>query len=179
MDFPWASARSRHLAAILLVLLAQPGWPPTCSGAGAGAGASASAVDADADCPSGCACVWRDGKETTECADLGLDAIPPGVAPGTQVLDLRGNGGIRELGGRIFLRLGLTNLQKIFLQDCSVSSVGGDAFARLTNLVELDLSGNQLGEVPSVAWSQKMALMRLKMARNPIKLIRRYYKVHK
>ena len=37
-------------------------------------------------------------------------AIPPGIAPSTQVLDLRGND-IRVLHNNVFLQLGITNLQ--------------------------------------------------------------------
>ncbi len=151
----------RHLSTLLLLLLLQPGWPPT----GASTSTEAVAASAVRGCPGGCTCKWRDGKETTACVDLGLDSIPAGVAPNTQVLDLRRNPGVRALEGGVFVRLGITNLQRIYLQDCAVSEVQGGAFDRLTNLVELDLSGNRLREVPSEAWSPKMALMRLKMAR--------------
>ncbi len=97
----------RHLSLLLLLLLLQPGWPPTLRSA-AGSGAP--------DCPSGCECKWRDGKETTACAGLGLSDIPDGVAQGTQVLDLADNAGIRSLEGAVFVEKGITNLQKIFLQ---------------------------------------------------------------
>ena len=46
------------------------------------------------------------------------------------------------------------------------------AFRRLTNLVELDLSENVMREVPSEAWKNSKALMRLNLSGNPIKLIR-------
>jgi hypothetical protein len=46
------------------------------------------------------------------------------------------------------------------------------AFRRLTNLVELDLSENVMREVPTEAWKNAKALMRLNLSGNPIKLIR-------
>ena len=125
-------------------------------------------------------------------------AIPPGIAPSTQVLDLRGND-IRVLHNNAFLQLGITNLQRIY---CSYCDIGKDsvfstvlfddlelatlvfqqfffsveieprAFRRLTNLVELDLSENAMREVPSEAWKYTKALMRLNLSGNPIKLIR-------
>jgi hypothetical protein len=38
-----------------------------------------------AECPSDCVCMWKNGKETTECINRDKDAIPPGIEPSTQV----------------------------------------------------------------------------------------------
>ena len=46
-------------------------------------------------------------------------AIPPGIAPSTQVLDLRGND-IRVLHNNAFLQLGITNLQRIYCSYCDI-----------------------------------------------------------
>ena len=40
---------------------------------------------ARAECPSDCVCMWKNGKETTECINKDRDAIPPGIEPSTQV----------------------------------------------------------------------------------------------
>ena len=98
-------------------------------------------------------------------------AIPPGIAPSTQVLDLRGNN-IRVLHNNVFLQLGITNLQRIYCPYCGIVEIEARAFYRLTNLVELDLSENAMREVPSEAWKHTKALMRLNLSGNPIKLIR-------
>ena len=68
-----------------------------------------------------------------------------------QVLDLRGND-IHTLEEDAFLSRGITNLQRIYFQNCGIVEVDPGAFHRLTNLVELDLSDNALREVPSEAW---------------------------
>ena len=98
-------------------------------------------------------------------------AIPPGIAPSTQVLDLRGNN-IRVLNNNVFLQLGITNLQRIYCPYCGIVEIEPRAFHRLTNLVELDLSENAMREVPTEAWKHTKALMRLNLSGNPIKLIR-------
>jgi len=92
-----------------------------------------------------------------------------------QVLDLSGSR-VPSLGRGAFLRRGLRNLQRVFLAKCGLREVRAGAFTSLTNLVELDVSNNRLAEVPSEAWADGQdlsSLMRLKMAANPIKLIRR------
>ena len=42
------------------------------------------------DCPEACSCKWKGGKETVECVNASLFAIPS-MAPDTQVLDLGSN----------------------------------------------------------------------------------------
>ena len=42
-----------------------------------------SAVGA-ADCPEECVCMWKNGKETTECINRDKDSIPQGIEPSTQ-----------------------------------------------------------------------------------------------
>jgi len=59
-------------------------------------------------------------------------------------------------------------LQKIFLSECSLKSLDRLAFAKLTNLVELDLSGNRQEFIPSHAFSQIPELRELKINSNPI-----------
>ena len=122
-------------------------------------------------CPEECVCMWKNGKETTECINRDEDHIPEGVEPSTQVLDLRGNN-IRVLRNDIFVKMAITNLQKLYCSYCQISEVEPQAFRRLTNLVELDLSENQLREVPTESWRNTRALMRLNLSGNPIKLIR-------
>ena len=68
---------------------------------------------AAAECPSDCVCMWKNGKETTECVNRDKDAIPTGIEPSTQVLDLRGNN-IKALRNDVFLTMGITNLQRIY-----------------------------------------------------------------
>ena len=68
---------------------------------------------ATAECPTDCVCMWKNGKETTECVNKDKDAIPAGIEPSTQVLDLRGNN-IKALRNDVFLTMGITNLQRVY-----------------------------------------------------------------
>ena len=62
--------------------------------------AGASALVSSSGCPEECVCMWKSGKETTECINRDRDAIPEGIEPSTQVLDLRGNN-IRVLANEV------------------------------------------------------------------------------
>ncbi|CAL8078929.1 unnamed protein product [Orchesella dallaii] len=121
------------------------------------------------ECPAVCECKWKSGKESVICANAKtkLTEIPSGLDPGTQVLDISGNS-IKALPSNVFLSLNLLNLQKIFLSECSLKSLDRLAFAKLTNLVELDLSGNRQEFIPSHAFGEIPELRELKINSNPI-----------
>ena len=53
-------------------------------------------------CPDDCVCMWKNGKETTECINRDRNSIPRGIEPSTQVLDLRGNN-LRILSNKVLL----------------------------------------------------------------------------
>ena len=61
-------------------------------------------------------------------------------------LNMSGNS-IPVLSARQFSSLGLINLQRVSLSRCGLAQVDGHAFGGLNNMVELDLSVNQLQEV--------------------------------
>ena len=63
-----------------------------------------------------------------------------------QVLNISGNN-VPLFGRRHFARLGLTNLQRVAASRCGLVQIDSLAFVSLTNLVELDLSLNDLSEV--------------------------------
>ena len=62
LDAPCTIRTALHLAATLILV---------------------SAVGA-ADCPEECVCMWKNGKETTECINRDKDSIPKGIEPSTQ-----------------------------------------------------------------------------------------------
>ena len=68
------------------------------------------------------------------------------MEPNTQVLNMSGNA-IPLIMARQFSGLGLINLQRISMAKCGLVQIDGHAFGGLNNLVELDLSHNQLTEV--------------------------------
>ncbi|KAB0799606.1 hypothetical protein PPYR_07486 [Photinus pyralis] len=123
-------------------------------------------------CPSVCMCKWKNGKQTVECDKRGLLAIPKGIDPGTQVLNFSSNN-LQSLAKEKFLRMDLINLQRIYLSRCRISTIEDRTFKGLTNLVELDLSGNLLVSVPSETFIDCPSLMKLTLNANPIKTIRR------
>ena len=72
-----------------------------------------------------------------------------------QVLNISGNN-VPLFGRNHFARLGLTNLQRVAASRCGLVQIDGLAFIGLTNLVELDLSLNQLAEVNSIHYTMYM-----------------------
>lgn len=122
-------------------------------------------------CPTSCVCKWKGGKQTIECINKNLITIPDGMDQGTQVLDFSGNN-LKLLPRERFQRMGLTNLQKIYLPRCRISQIDDRAFRGLANLVELDLSHNYITAVPTETFLDYPALMRLTLNNNPIRYIK-------
>lgn len=68
-----------------------------------------------------------------------------------------------------FYKMGLINLQKIFLPRNQLSRINERAFRGLSNLVELDLSENMLTAIPTETFLDYTSLMRLILNGNPIR----------
>ncbi|KAF6210813.1 hypothetical protein GE061_013924 [Apolygus lucorum] len=123
-------------------------------------------------CPSSCVCKWKGGKQTVECVNKSLITIPSGMDHGTQVLDFAGNNLDRLLKER-FHKMGLINLQKVFLSRCRIKHIEDRAFKGLTNLVEIDLSDNAITSVPSETFYDYPSLMKLMLNGNPIRVVKK------
>ncbi|XP_043462275.1 leucine-rich repeat-containing protein 4B [Leptopilina heterotoma] len=121
-------------------------------------------------CASECSCKWKGGKRTVECTDRHLASIPDSIDPETQVLDISGNL-IKTLPENIFVKVYLTNLQRLYLRECRIDHIDDNALSGLTNLVELDLSGNQLKAVPSQSFAKAPFLRDVVLAGNPLERI--------
>ena len=79
---------------------------------------------------------------------------------------------LSQLPTRIFQDHRLTNLQRLYLSECKISYIADEAFAQLTNLVELDLSHNNLQQVPSKALEPvSHSLRKLGLAYNMIHVV--------
>ncbi|CAB0045326.1 unnamed protein product [Trichogramma brassicae] len=128
---------------------------------------SSSVVASSDKCANVCTCKWKSGKETVECRQRGLASVPDGLEPMTQVLDVSDND-IAALPNRIFVKVRLTNLQRLYLRNCRISRIDAQAFDGLTNLVELDLSQNKLASVPTASFASTPFLRDLSLARNPL-----------
>ncbi|XP_063701628.1 uncharacterized protein LOC134831748 [Culicoides brevitarsis] len=123
-------------------------------------------------CPSEmCLCKWKGGKQTVECGGKYLTRIPDGMDHGTQVLNFSGNS-LTILQSERFMKMSLTNLQKIYLARNQIFKIHDRAFQGLTNLVELDLSENVISQIPTESFVDYASLMRLILNGNPIKEIR-------
>jgi len=93
-------------------------------------------ADWTATCTDGCICKWADGKKVAECFNAGFTTIPENLSPEIQVLDLRGNA-LGVLVNRAFSSVGLINLQRIYLRNCSIHQVDKDAFHELNIMIEV------------------------------------------
>lgn len=123
-------------------------------------------------CPPFCICKWKSGKRSAECADKGLTDIPDDVDPETQVLDVSGNR-LGKLTKELFQKKYLLNLQRLYLSKCQIKAIHKDTFKGLTNLVEMDLSGNYLDNVPTMALMNCLSLMKLTLSSNPIVAVKK------
>lgn len=130
-------------------------------------------IELTAACPITCVCKWKNGKQTVECVNKDLLIIPEGMDSGTQVLEFSGNN-LQTLQSDAFIKKDLINLQRIYLSHCRISSIGDKTFRGLTNLIELDLTGNMLDRIPSESFSECPSLMKLTLSSNPIKSIKQY-----
>lgn len=158
-----SSISMRYYFLFVIVLLSALGlWQPAD-----GRGSNTSGMSS---CQTVCACKWKGGKQTVECIDRALIAIPENIDPNTQVLDMSGNN-LQILPRDTFIKTNLVNLQKIYLRNCRLGQIDDDAFKGLTNLVELDLSHNLLTGIPSATLVHIPSLRELTMASNPIQKV--------
>lgn len=106
-----------------------------------------------------------------ECANKNLTALLTEIESETQVLDYSKNY-LEHLTDKMFERANLTNLQKLYIPECQITQIHETAFRGLSNLIELDLSGNMLTTLPSQTFYDFPLLMKLVAARNPIYVIK-------
>lgn len=121
-------------------------------------------------CSEICVCKWKNGKQSVECREKSLITLPSGLEGTTQVLDMSGNN-LQILSKGAFDRVGLLNLQRVYMSKCRIGQIDGHAFQGLTNVVELDLSQNMLTAVPSTTLADVPLLRDLSLANNPIQKI--------
>lgn len=120
-----------------------------------------------AGCPKMCECFWRASRLTATCREADLIDIPRGLEPKTKVLDLSNNN-LRILPRDAFIYTGLTTLQKVVLSHCKLSLMEAGCFNSVQNIMELDLSYNQLRHVPSSAVKGLVLLRELNLAHNAL-----------
>ncbi|XP_047003686.1 uncharacterized protein LOC124622120 isoform X1 [Schistocerca americana] len=129
------------------------------------------ALAADGDwsaCAPPCKCKWFSGRKTAECSNGSLSAVPQGLSPEIQTLDLSGNA-IAALPADAFRRAHLVNLHKLFVRDCGVAQLHRDAFRGLEILIELDLSRNRIRELAPGTFRDNVRLRVVSANHNPIR----------
>ena len=118
-------------------------------------------------CTGGCICKWADGKKVADCTNKGFTTIPEGLSPEIQVLELRGNT-LDVLVEEAFSSVGLVNLQRIHLRNCSIRTVHKNAFAGLSIMIEVDLSFNLLQRIHPDTFTGNDKLRLLILNGNPL-----------
>ena len=124
-------------------------------------------ADWTATCTAGCVCKWADGKKVAECINAGYTTVPEHLSPEIQVLDLKGNR-LDVLVDHAFSSVGLINLQRIHLRNCSLRQVDKRAFADLSIMIEVDLSMNSLQRVHPDTFATNERLRFLSLSHNPL-----------
>uniref|UniRef100_A0A6J0TTC9 Trophoblast glycoprotein isoform X1 n=1 Tax=Pogona vitticeps TaxID=103695 RepID=A0A6J0TTC9_9SAUR len=122
------------LELLLLLLLILSGWVLTQQPVG---------------CPALCEC--SKGNRTVECINKNLTKVPPDLPHYVQSLFLMGNR-ISNLSSRSFLSQPLLELSNLNLSGNRLELVEAEAFARLPNLKQLDLSDSSLLWVSPMAF---------------------------
>ncbi|XP_043956603.1 chondroadherin-like protein isoform X2 [Gambusia affinis] len=133
--------------------------------------------------------VYETDAHQVSCESRGLNKVPRGFPPGTQLLNLRGNRfhfiparSFPGTGQVVSLYLdfckihkieagafrGMRNLVYLYLSDNDLTSLEPKALAGLRNLVYLHLEGNRLAQFPGAALSLVLNLSVLHLERNAI-----------
>jgi len=120
-------------------------------------------------CPHRCKCTWTGGKRTAECQDASMTALPKFTYPDKiQVLHLENNP-LRTLSDKIFMNGGMINLQKVYLQNCSLEAMHQNAFQSLVLMIELDLSNNNIKTLVQGTFEGNIRIRKLWLQNNPLK----------
>lgn len=114
-----------------------------------------------------CNCKWISGKKTADCRSAATNRIPTDLSTELQVLDLSSNT-ITEIQNGEFVRAELRNLHKLFMRNCTISSITRDSLKGLAILIELDLSYNAIKSLPKGAFGNLDKLRALMLNNNQI-----------
>ncbi|XP_022120404.1 leucine-rich repeat, immunoglobulin-like domain and transmembrane domain-containing protein 2 [Pieris rapae] len=104
---------------------------------------SMTVTDFTTECQRPCDCRWQSGNKAAICSNSSLKVVPANLSSDIQILDLSNNN-LLQLHQEAFKRVGLSNLKKLFLRDCSLESIHKSAFATLAIMIELDISKNKI-----------------------------------
>lgn len=114
-----------------------------------------------------CKCQWTSTKKKADCENTSQKTIPKDLSTEVQVLDLSYNS-IAEIQRNEFIDARLTNLQKLFVKNCTLQEINRDAFNGLEILIELDLSMNSLQVIHSGTFNYLLKIRTIKLQDNEI-----------
>ena len=100
-------------------------------------------------CPSSCSCSTRSGTSSLNCKAANLTSVPVMVEERgitVEVLILDGNN-LNKLLDNEFTNAGFNDLEKLSLRNCNMKILSEKLFYNLTNLQDLNLSGNLLSQL--------------------------------
>lgn len=117
-----------------------------------------------------CSCKWIGGKKAAECMGKNLSKVPQHLSNDLQTIDLSQNE-IPELRKSEFIDANLQNVHKLFMRNCTLQYVHRDALHGLNILIELDMSYNNLRELPVGLFHQMVKLRKLLLNHNQIEVI--------
>lgn len=100
-------------------------------------------ADFTTECQRPCDCRWQSGNKAAICSNSSIKTVPANLSNDIQILDLSNNN-LHQLHQEAFKKVGLSNLKKLFLKECSIETIHKTAFATLAIMIELDLSKNKI-----------------------------------
>lgn len=115
-----------------------------------------------------CTCMMVDARKRASCENAGMNEIPTGLSNEIQVLIFNQNN-IGKLRSQIFSRVGLVNLQKIYLKNCQIEEVDKTAFALLQLITLIDLTDNKIQRLDPETFRRTLYLRYLFINHNLIK----------
>ena len=144
------------------------------AGVGVVGDSSSSSTSWQEACPKECKCKWVSGKRTAECQGGNLDTFPKFNQPDKiQVLHMTDNP-LGSLPEKVFFNLGMINLQKVYLTNCSIGHIHATAFNSLIILIELDLSHNAIRTLELGTFDGNIRIRKLWLGHNPIRTLHSY-----
>uniref|UniRef100_A0A0K2V2N0 Ig-like domain-containing protein n=1 Tax=Lepeophtheirus salmonis TaxID=72036 RepID=A0A0K2V2N0_LEPSM len=125
-------------------------------------------------CSPGCSCSWVNGKRTANCESQEFTSLPIFHFPDKiQVLVLNHNY-LHSLKKKAFESVGLINLQKVYLQNCSIAYLDPTAFSGLVIMIELDLSWNRITSLVAGTFTGNIRIRKLRLNHNPLRNLDSY-----
>lgn len=114
-----------------------------------------------------CKCQWMSTKKKADCENTAQKTIPKDLSTEVQVLDLSYNS-IAEIQRNEFYDARLTNLQKLFMKNCTLQEINREALSGLEILIELDLSLNSLQVIHPGTFNSLLKIRTIKLQDNEI-----------